>query len=250
MKLTIVTITRDDATGCRRTVESAGSLRARDDVEHVVVDGGEPPLPSSGLPRDVRHLVRPPRGVADAFNAGAGAALGEWIWFLNGGDTVHPAADVDLVLRTLEITSADAIVFDCEREDGRAFRPSMSELWPPVFNWIPHQATFVRTARLRAIGGFSSRYAIATDLDLWYRLFAKGSTVDLVNHRVACFAAGGLSSTEHGRMARENLRVLWTNRRHLARHVARQALLVPYGIAVLVGTAYLGVRPPPTREEG
>lgn len=241
--LTIVTITRNDATGLAATLASTSRLRERADVEHIIVDGNDANTSAVEAPCGVPVLRREPRGVSDAFNVGLAAASGEWVWFLNGGDTVHPEMDVDFVTHTLTLTKADAVIFDVEREDGISYRPTLPEVWPPVFNWIPHQGTIVRTEVIRMAGGFSTAYRITGDMDLWFRLFSRNTVVDLVSHHIAQFAAGGVSATDVALLSRESLRTLWANRRRVTRHFLRQALLVPYAIALLLETGLF--RAPP-----
>ena len=165
--LTIVTITRNDEDGLKATLASASGLHARLDVEHIVVEGNDGGMRLVEPPTGVNVVSREPRGISDAFNTGITAARGEWIWFLNGSNTVHPEADIDLVVRALALTHADAVIFDVEREDGKNYRPTLPEICPPILNWIPHPATIVRTELVRYAGGFSSEFHIAADMDLW-----------------------------------------------------------------------------------
>jgi glycosyltransferase involved in cell wall biosynthesis len=241
--LTIVTITRNDPAGLAATLASAGRLRERTDIETIVIDGNDGEVPPVQPLAGVHVVHRDPLGVSDAFNVGLSAANGEWIWFLNGGDTLHPEVDFEFVVRALVLTKADAIIFDIEREDGISYRPTLSEVWPPVFNWIPHPATFVRTKLVRDAGGFSGDYRIAADMDLWFRLFSRDAMVDLIHHRVTQFAAGGISSANPVSLHRENLGIIWAHRGRICSHLVRQILLVPYCILFSGTTVLLGKTP-------
>lgn len=238
--LSIITITRNDALGLTATLTSTAPLREWMGIEHIVIDGNDPGASPVVVASGVQVVRREPRGVADAFNIGVAAASGEWLWFLNGGDMMHPEVDFEFVTRALALTKADAVIFNIEREDGITYRPSLAEIWPPIFNWIPHPATLVRAQILRDAGGFSTAFRIAADMDLWFRLFSRNAAVDLIDHKVAWFAAGGISSTNVARLWQENIRILWAHRGHIGYHLARQNLLVPYAIAVAATTVLFG----------
>jgi glycosyltransferase involved in cell wall biosynthesis len=242
--LTIVTITRNDPDGLRATLESAAPYRRSHQVEHLVIDGsddehaGESPTE----PARVRSVRVPPRGVTAALNEGLRLASGRWIWFLNGGDMAHPATPPDLVLGVLARTHSGAVVFNAAIDGGHAFaRPPLAELWPPLANWIPHQAAFVRAAIARASGGFSNSYRILADWDFWLRLLGDRTTVDILDVPVAIFADGGLSSQEVP-CAREALRLFWAHKRALATHGPTRLARALYTSAALVGIGYLGLR--------
>ena len=197
--LTVVSITRDDLPGIQRTICSTRSLRTDSRVSQIVVDS------SSEIVREavrdmvsreasVRYVWVEPHGISPAFNMGLAESQSKWIWFLNGGDVVHPLLDQELLLGLLAASRADALIFDLEREDGAVPRhPPMYSLWPPLLHWIPHPATIVQREPLLAVGGFREDFRIAMDGELWIRLFGQGYVADLVSFPIAKFAPGGAS---------------------------------------------------------
>ena len=58
-----------------------------------------------------------------------------------------------------------------------------------------HQSIFVRTAALRSVGGFDTRYRIAADYDAYLRLLEAGATQHLIADELSEFRLGGASST-------------------------------------------------------
>ena len=114
MKLSIITITYNNAEGLRRTIQSVQTQTFRD-FEHIIVDGGltdgsveiireyadkEAIRPENSkadnLASSPNHLItsspitwisEKDRGVYDAQNKGIRLAHGEYCYFLNAGDT-------------------------------------------------------------------------------------------------------------------------------------------------------------------
>ncbi len=193
--LTVITITKDDPVGFRRTLDSLQPLRALG-VQHVVIDGGEEDF--SLVPGEVLRIAREPRGIADAFNAGCAAANSDWIWFLNGGDALHEALDPARLLAYLSQTRGDAI-FGAIQRDGDPQPMAMPHLryqWPIVVCWPLHPAAIVRRETVVRVGGFRNDLRIAMDYDLWFRLMDRIGRVDVVSVCLARFDTKGISERE------------------------------------------------------
>lgn len=194
--LSIVTITKDDPRGVERTLASAAALQARG-VEHIVVDGSavEDFRLLASAANGVTVLRREARGISDAFNVGIGAARGEWLWFLNGGDTVDARLSAEFVLELLAKTRGDVLIAGTtyEGEANPRPHPPVELRWPPFRSWIPHPSTVVRRKLFEQFGLFDERYTIAMDYEWWLRVIPTGVGVDVINLPLAVFAPGGLS---------------------------------------------------------
>lgn len=221
-KVSVVTVTWNDLAGLSRTVESLRSQTSRD-FEHVVVDGGSTDGSLAWLaehPACTRsHVIsEPDDGIYDAMNKGTKAATGELITFLNAGD-VYAASDVlTRVVRHHDDHGWDwghglARIVDAS---GQPVRP----LGAPTYNWtrhaygrndIVHQTVFVRTALLRALGGFDLGYPIAADFHSVLRL-GRTSAPGLWPQIDVEFLTGGVSD-------RRPAQALWDM--HLARSAVR-----------------------------
>jgi hypothetical protein len=202
--LTIITITKDDPGGLARTLESTARLRTAG-ARHVVVDGSREPgaraNPHVAEAAGALVLQRPPRGVADAFNAGLAGCDAPWVWFLNGGDAAHELLDVEWLKTLLARTSADlvlgGVIYDV---DGRLHvPPPLSRQWPVLDPWISHPAAILRRALFAVHGNFDTRFQIAMDYEWFLRVLLRDATVDVIGMALARFAPGGLSQQEASR---------------------------------------------------
>ena len=92
VKLSIITINRNDASGLEKTIQSVLS-QTYSNIDFVVVDGGS----SDGSIEVVRKyeslfggrmkwISEPDKGIYNAMNKGIGMAAGEYFQFLNSGD--------------------------------------------------------------------------------------------------------------------------------------------------------------------
>lgn len=201
--LTIVTITRDNLDGLRRTFASLDAQDFRN-VQHVVVDGASTDgsiewLKTNQVFGDTILVSEPDHGVYDAMNKGAALATGTLLNFLNAGDVL---AHATVLSRAVESHARDhwmwafglARVID---ESGRPIRP----VWPAAYSLrrhalgqmkISHQATFMATDLFRRLGGFDERYRVSADTDLLLRAGSIAApqvwdTVDVL------YESGGLS---------------------------------------------------------
>ena len=91
-KVSVVTVTKDDPEGLKRTLKSLQSLHKKP-LEVIVVDGGEAsevagllPVFESELP--IKHIHQTPQGIYAAMNLGRSMVSGDYIHYLNGGDEV------------------------------------------------------------------------------------------------------------------------------------------------------------------
>lgn len=195
--LTLITITKDDADGLARTLDSAAAFRAAGG-EHLVVDGSETERVGeldTRLPGGIRVVQRLPRGIADAFNAGVAVARSEWLWFLNSGDRVDPRLTPAFLGELLARSAADVVIGGTTyagEAEPRAHPPAHLR-WPPFRSWIPHPSTLVRRRLFAQFGPFDERYTIAMDYEWWLRTIPRGAAVDVLSVPFAVFAPGGIS---------------------------------------------------------
>lgn len=235
--LTVATVVRDDPVGFQRTMASLADQHGGD-AEVVIVDGSADPvraLVPESLPFPVRVIEQEPRGIYPAMNSALEAARGEYVLFLNAGDTLADGsvlADVCARLAASQPTWAFGRVrftdpsgmplhepaWDYARERDRAFARG---LFPP------HQGTVARVEVLREHGGFDPRYRIAADYAAVLRLSQASDPVRW-DRVLADFAQGGASTK--GWLAA--LREFHRARRGILRPTGRAALLERYDTVV------------------
>jgi putative colanic acid biosynthesis glycosyltransferase len=193
-QLSLITVTKGDILGVNQTLVSAVPWRSLMVVEQIVIDGdgaAEALSKASGC----RWVRQKSDGIAGAFNEGLAASQGEWIWFLNGGDRVHPDLDTGWLLKLMTTTKADIVTGGVHYDGDPGFRPvpPLRLQWPPLYCWPAHPATLVRRSILVDSGGFDRKLKIAMDFDLWLRLMLVDPHIDVVSVPLAVFDVSGSS---------------------------------------------------------
>lgn len=181
-------------------------------IEHIVVDGAstDGTLGVIGRYRGkiARLLSEPDHGIYDAMNKGIALATGEYLWFLNAGDTPATANALNGLLRGED--KPDYIFGDTRLiEDDGTLRKLVRA--PARLDWramthgmqVSHQS-------------FIARRAIAPMYDLRYRYIAdqkwiidilKASGQGLrVRQPLSNYLLGGLSYRRFGRFVAEKIR--------------------------------------------
>lgn len=201
-RITIITVTKNDAEGLARTIASVQG-QSRRVFEHLIVDGVSSDrsldiIRAYAANSCVSWVSEPDRGVYDAMNKGLALAKGDYVLFLNAGDVLHDERCHerldDELLPDDEIVVGDAVI--AAAFDGRELRSHQRctpESLAGVSN-ICHQAVlFKRACHLRA--PYDTRFRICADFDVLLRLRNSGLRFRKSEIIVSVFFIGGLSSS-------------------------------------------------------
>lgn len=231
--LTIISITKDDPNGIKKTIESTRTLRKYPGVKQIIIDSSsdETKTAIKSLAEgneNIEHIWQEPSGRSTAFNLGLNLAESEWIWFLNGGDEVHSHFAADNFLYLLNESVADAIIFQNEwKGTGRvAKHPPMWAMWPPLNPWIPHPSTLTRKSLYLKHGDFDETFEIAMDYEFWIRCLSKDTVVDTISIPITKYDITGISSTQTSKVAREAVRVITLHRWMLIKTWLKNGLII------------------------
>ena len=121
--VSVVTVVRNDPAGLARTIDSVAS-QDYPRIEYLVIDGAStdetPDVLKSHQAKVNRWISEPDAGIYDAMNKGARLASGEYVCFMNAGDTF---AASDTVTRmfvprpTSELVWGDCLVESAKGEE-------------------------------------------------------------------------------------------------------------------------------------
>lgn len=158
------------------------------DVEVIVVDEGSSDQTPALLAeitdprlRVIRHEV--PKRLPGARNAGASAAAGEWLAFLDDDDVWSPVKlrrQIDAARRVgRDWAYGRAVVADRRLdmiEDDPFPQPEKLAELLDRGNWVPGGGSnvIIRTEAFRRVGGFDEELRFFEDWDLWLRLLDEG----------------------------------------------------------------------------
>lgn len=220
-RLSVVTVVYNAAAQLEQTILSVAA-QAGPGMEYLVIDGGSQDGTVEVLrrlsPKIQRWVSEPDRGIYDAMNKGFEWSRGEWIYFLNAGDTVCEgmlARMVDMAAGSVprpDLFCAKVAMVDAT---GRALNYTHPVTRGDTVrllreNCIAHQAMLVHRSMFERHGGFSLDYRIMGDYEYWIRLLRAGATFRFEDLVVAKFATGGVSSRRENYLGaqRERLDIL------------------------------------------
>ena len=239
IKFSIITITYNAEAVLGRTLESV-EAQNYPGVEHLIVDGaskdGTVRLASEYKERsdashnghEVRIVSEPDRGLYDAMNKGLGLASGDYVCFLNAGDTLHSSSTLsDLCAKARLNTLQDeerplpAVVYgDTDIVDGEGNFICRRRLSPPErLTWrsfkngmlVCHQAFYARTDIAKRIR-YDLRYRFSSDVDWCIRIMkeAEKNGLPLVNvhETVADYQQEGQTTLHHKASLKERFDVM------------------------------------------
>lgn len=249
IKFTIATVCYQAETTIDRTLQS---VAAQDyaAVEHLIIDGAskddtltlvkrqsccnvaqhpidtEPPSSHSRWPSSgrIRLISEPDKGLYDAMNKALRLAEGDYLLFLNAGDTFHSEDTLSRIAAQLDEEHLPAILYgdtDLVDEKGNFLRHR--RLAPPQqLTWqdfregmlVCHQSFFVRCDLARS-QPYDLRYRFSADYDWCIRLMQQAAEQNLPLHNthlvISNYLAEGMTTENHRASLLERLRIMATH---------------------------------------
>ena len=210
MKLSIITINRNNAEGLRKTMESVFAQTYRD-FEYIVIDGASAD-DSVDIIREyesIHHssfhfftfiwLSEPDTGIYNAMNKGLKMAHGEYTLMLNSGDYLvdeHVIERIIPVLHTEDMIQGNVIE---EHKDKtiryRGYGRSEISFIDVIDGHFVHQAMFIKLNAMKKYGYYDDNYKKAADSYFFITALGLGNaTFRYVDIDVANFDTSGISS--------------------------------------------------------
>lgn len=209
VKLSIITINYNNKDGLLKTLESVAG-QTDTSFEYVLVDGGSTDGSKEVIERHhslfSRAVCEPDSGIYNAMNKGVRMSTGEYLLFLNSGDSL---ADKNVVKRIngAEIVSDIATGITCFYDNDRYWMPPAYEPTISFFlkKSLSHQATLIRRTLLLAIP-YDEKKRIVSDWKFCIEaLVLKNCTFQALDTVISRYDVHGISATPayFGQGARE-----------------------------------------------
>ena len=214
MKLSIITINRNNKDGLEKTIRSVIAQTCRD-YEYIVIDGAS----TDGSAEIIRQyekkiycwISEPDQGIYNAMNKGVSHATGEYVLFLNSGDYL---CDSSVLAEMLPNLTGEGIVygdlmFMPESGEGSVFvYPEVLDIDYFMERSLGHPASFIKR-ELLMVNPYSEGYRIVSDWEFFFRKIV----FELVTYKhvglvVSVFDMGGISNLQADLCAREREQVL------------------------------------------
>lgn len=224
VRISVITVVRNAAADLERTLASLSALEgsaAR--LEVLVIDGGSTDGTLAVMERwegFVSYAVsEPDGGLYDAMNKGIRAATGDYLWFVNAGDTVPeadvltrmfgPAAGTDSALA--DVYYGETLVATPQGEVlglRKKRLPRRGLTWRSLSRGmvVCHQSFIVRRSLAPLYD--TERYRLAADIDWVIECLRRATVIEDTGLVLSCFTTGGVSTQRRRASWRERWEIM------------------------------------------
>ena len=203
-KCSIITVTLNNKAGLEKTIQSVLGQTYRD-IEYIVIDGassdGSVKIIESHASGIDQWISEPDTGVYNAMNKGIQKATGEYLLFLNSGDTLFETSTLEQVIPYLEAADADLFYGDLRFDHSDQFEdfhyPDELTFDFLYHRSLGHPATFIKRSLFDKVGYYEESYSICAD---WV-FFTKAICLYTCSYKhiprvIANFTTDGMSSVD------------------------------------------------------
>ena len=222
MKISIITATWNSGATLRDTMESVLS-QTYPDIEHIIVDGGS--LDNTmEIVRELepqyhgrlRYVSEQDKGLYDAMNKGLQKATGDYVWFINAGDSLCSSDTVQSVVSRLQKrkTLPDIIYGETNIVDEERRSLGLRRLRAPrKLSWksfrmgmlVCHQSFIPK----RAVAPlYDLQYRYSADFDWCIRCMKQARSFCNMHLTLSDFLDGGTSTTQRKASLRERYAIM------------------------------------------
>ncbi len=211
MKVSIVTVNRNNAFGLKTTIDSIRNQTFRD-YELIITDGGSTDN-SIDIIRANTDIITDwvserDNGIYDGMNKSLIRCHGDYVIFMNSGDSFFSPDVLNIVFSTS--SDADVIYGDVSFLKIIKANPAIKSL-QDFYCTSPfcHQAVFTRTSLAKQIK-FDTDYKIVADWRMFYLIFAQGGIFEYKPIVIAQCDSSGISNLDVRRNNAERIKFLKT----------------------------------------
>jgi len=209
MKLSIITINRNNAAGLEKTMQSVVSQSYKD-FEYIVIDGAS----TDGSVEVVKNLEsefthlnwvsEPDSGIYNAMNKGLRKASGDYIQILNSGDCLASNDVTERMLEALEKAGCPSVFYgnmikcftDGRRLTDKSFAGQEITLLGMYTGTLNHNPTYIRRDLFEKYGCYDESLKIVSDWK-WYlqAIVIGGEKPQYIDMDVTLFDMTGISES-------------------------------------------------------
>ena len=217
-KFSVITVTYNAAAVLEDTIQSVIS-QTYHHVEYIIVDGGstDGTLDIIGHYRDRIATVvsEPDKGLYDAMNKGMHLATGDYLCFLNAGDSFHEDDTLQSIAHSLTGSALPDVIYGQtalvdneghfvrmrrlsapERLDWKSFRQGML---------VCHQAFFAKRTLAEP---YDLRYRFSADFDWCIRVMKRAQTLHNTHLTLIDYLEEGMTTRNRRASLRERFRIM------------------------------------------
>ncbi|MDZ4666643.1 MAG: glycosyltransferase family 2 protein [bacterium] len=195
VKLSLITVCYNAGKLIEDTLQSALNQSFKD-YELVIIDGGSTDNTLEIIKRfqpQIGTLIsEKDNGIYDAMNKGVKAAKGEYVYFLNAGDSFYHSDVLYQIFSNPLTKNADLIYGKVETKNeptGVNYTTGKPVEFSMFYSHYPicHQATFAKKALFNQVGFFNTSYSLVADGDWFIRVFKLNQAKKIYADQIIAF---------------------------------------------------------------
>lgn len=210
MKLSIITINRNNAAGLEKTLQSVAA-QTYNEFEYIVIDGASTDGSVEVIKKyesqfaHLKWVSEPDSGIYNAMNKGLRMASGDYIQILNSGDCLAAPDVTEKMLVELEKTGSPSILYgnmvkcfpDGRQLKDKCFAGQEITLLGMYTGTLNHDPAYIRRDLFEKYGYYDESLKIVSDWK-WYlqAIILGGEQPQYVDRDVTLFDMEGISEKD------------------------------------------------------
>lgn len=217
-KFSVITVTYNAAAVLEDTIQSV-ITQTYHHVEYIIVDGGSTDgtldIVAQYRDRIATVVSEPDKGLYDAMNKGMRLATGDYLCFLNAGDSFHEDDTLQSIAHSLTGSALPDVIYgQTELVDSEGHFVRMRRLSAPEhLNWksfrqgmlVCHQAFFAKRALAEP---YDLRYRFSADFDWCIRVMKRAQTLHNTRLTLIDYLEEGMTTRNRRASLRERFRIM------------------------------------------
>lgn len=190
----IITVTRDNIAGLKKTYDSLAA-QTFIDYEWIVIDGKSSDGTTNFLEKKTALWISEPDcGIYDAMNKGIERAKGLYLIFMNAGDCFSNENLLKFIARETEKTKPDFIYGDALEDINEKYYYKKSKPHKKInCGMFTHHQAMVYGRNVFEKFRYNTDYQISADYDLTFRVLMETDDVLFIPFPFCIFESGGIS---------------------------------------------------------
>lgn len=209
---TIITITRNNLDGLKRTAHSI-EQQGCTDYEWVIIDGASDDSTVDFLQTQkmATWVSEPDHGIYDAMNKGIERAQGRFTIFMNAGDIFADKSVLLSIKSNIENSAQDVDFIYGDAIEDAHFKPARSHKYAALGMFTHHQSMLYKTENLKQFR-YDSNHSIAADYDLTLRFLRAHQKAHYIPITICDFEPGGVSQQQAGEGRKQQFHIRRTQK--------------------------------------
>ena len=213
-KVSIITVCYNSCSSIEKTINSVLS-QSYNNIEYIIIDGKSTDGTLNIIKKYIDNIdiviSEPDNGIYDAMNKGIKQSTGEWLMFMNSGDTYinHNSLNdfINNLNEEIRILRGNIIrvypKFKTESTGITKQNPGIMDMFNGTFH---HQASLIQKTLFDEFGYYSTQYRLMSDWKFFFDcVILHKQQTKYVDFPVAYFAMDGASTVNTTRYREEQL---------------------------------------------